>query len=204
MDYPRKKRKIVVRDPDGVLRKATWEEWAKMCQIYFPRPGKQLTMPQMFQDQHLQSCLERGEYEFILNRACVQFEPDEPDYIRVTRKTYDVIDDKRHYTSLRSTRHFGPMTLHLVLSKRLDDLLCHFVETEDLDAATNLVRLFHIANPGVVPSVEAASNDFKLIQEYILNHALKKSALELSWATFLEIVKQRSEMAVGNREPMSN
>lgn len=44
----------MVRDPDGVLRKATWEEWAKMCQIYFPRPGKQLTMPQMFQDQHLQ------------------------------------------------------------------------------------------------------------------------------------------------------
>lgn len=54
--------------------------------------------------------------------------------------------------------------------------MCHFVETEDLDAATNLVRLFHIANPGVVPSVEAASNDFKLIQVLALSNEVFMAA----------------------------
>ncbi len=109
---------------------------------------------------YLKECLAQGEYQFVLDRACAQFEPDDPDYIRVTRKTYDLVDENCQYATLRSTRHFGPMVLHLVLCKRLDNLLFHFITSKDIGAAADLVRLFH--------SVETDSpcevDEFKLIE----------------------------------------
>ena len=115
----------------------------------------------MFEDQHLQDCLKRGEYEFVLDRACAQFDPDDPNYIRVTRKTYDFVDDKRHYATLRSTRHFGPMALHLVLSQRMDDLLCYFIAVEDIAAAADLVRVFQKVRSS---SFDETTDDYILVQ----------------------------------------
>ena len=152
---------VVVREPDGVLRQASREEKSKMTHIYFPIPGKQLRIPKMFEDQYLQECLKSGEYEFVLDRACAQFDPDDPNYIRVTRKTYDFVDEKRHYETLRSTRHFGPMALHLVLSQRMDDLLCYFVAEEEITAAADLVRVFHKVRSS---SFDETSDDYILVQ----------------------------------------
>lgn len=36
----------------------------------------------------IKKVLGRGDYEFILDRACTQFEPDDPDYIRVSYFIY--------------------------------------------------------------------------------------------------------------------
>nr|CAG4649577.1 EOG090X0AW0 [Scapholeberis mucronata] len=193
-------REVVVRDPNGDLREASWEERHKMCQIYFPAPGRQIRTPKMFEDEHLQDCLSREEYEFILDRACAQFEPDDPDYIRTTRKTYNCIDENGHYAALRSTRHFGPMVLHFALSKRIDGLLFYFINTRELSAATDLVRLFHSVESDAVP-VEA--DEYKLIEGYIKAHALKKAALELAWDAFLEAEKQKQE-ALGGQHQVSN
>lgn len=44
---------VVVRDEDGILRKATWEEKNRINQIYFPRPGRQLKVPKMFEEEFL-------------------------------------------------------------------------------------------------------------------------------------------------------
>lgn len=44
---------IVVREPDGVLRKATWEERDRLIQVYFPREGRKLTAPLIFKDENL-------------------------------------------------------------------------------------------------------------------------------------------------------
>nr|CAG4650383.1 EOG090X0AW0 [Sida crystallina] len=186
-----RKRRVVVRDPNGDLREATWEERSKVSQIYFPMPGKQIQMPKMFEERHLQNCLDREEYEFILDRACTQFEPDDPDYIRVTRKTYNTVDEKGHYSVLRSTRHFGPMVLHLVLIKRLDDLMCYFITNEDINAAADLVRLVKRVRPDSA-SHDNQINELQLVENYIRQDALKKPALELAWETFLEIERQRN------------
>ena len=48
------KREVIVRDPDGILREASWEERQKMNQIYLPAPGRQIRMPKMFEEAHLQ------------------------------------------------------------------------------------------------------------------------------------------------------
>lgn len=44
---------IVVREPSGVLRKATWEERDRLIQVYFPKQGRQLTAPLIFQEENL-------------------------------------------------------------------------------------------------------------------------------------------------------
>nr|CAG4641935.1 EOG090X0AW0 [Eurycercus lamellatus] len=182
------KRPVVVRDPDGVLRQASWEERQKVCQIYFPTPGRQVHVPKMFDEEFLENCLSRGDYEFLLDRACAQFEPDDPNYIRVTRKTYDCVNKTAQYDTLRSTRHFGPLVLHLVLSKEIDDLLFNFISRKELGAAVDLVNLFHIVESGATTQ---NMDDYQLIENFIQGHALKKSALELAWETFIEIEKQR-------------
>nr|CAG4648809.1 EOG090X0AW0 [Polyphemus pediculus] len=196
-------RKIVARDPDGVLREASWEEREKMCQIYFPAPGKKLDMPKMFLDNHFKDCILRGDYEFILDRACAQFEPDDPEYIRVTRTTYDSIDERRAYGIIQSTRHFGPMVLHLVLSKKMDDLMFYFISENDLNAGADLVRLFRTVES--ISSNVDLTNDSQLVEDYIKKHSLKKPILELAWETYLEIERQRTTInSPGNQQQISN
>lgn len=70
-----------------------------------------------------QPVLERRDYEFILDRACIQFEPDSIEYHNTVSVTYDHIDETRSYEVLRSTRHFGPFVLHLVKKREIDNLL---------------------------------------------------------------------------------
>jgi small subunit ribosomal protein S22 len=72
-----------------------------------------------------QDVLARGQYEFVLDRACLQFEPDEPEYQSVAAYVYEALDKKQHYDSLLSTRHYGPMLFFLVWHKCLNNFLEH-------------------------------------------------------------------------------
>ena len=79
-------RYIVVREIDGTLRQAHWEERDRMNQIYFPKEGRHLTLPKMLTSAHLPDVLQ-GEsvhrHEEVLDLCNLQCEPDSPDYIRV-------------------------------------------------------------------------------------------------------------------------
>ena len=66
----------------------------------------------------------------VLDRACVQFEPDDPDYIRVTCATYDHVDAARLYERLQNTRHLGALAFYLAWHRRIDNLLLHFIQLE--------------------------------------------------------------------------
>lgn len=46
-------RLIVVRETDGTLRHATWDERHRFNQIYYPIKGRELRHPRMFQDPYL-------------------------------------------------------------------------------------------------------------------------------------------------------
>ena len=47
-------RLIVVRDPNGVLRKANAEERHRMNETYFPQEGRMIRLPHMFEKPYLQ------------------------------------------------------------------------------------------------------------------------------------------------------
>lgn len=55
-------RLIVVREPDGTLREAEWDERDRLNQVYFPRDGRKIDVPAMFQPDKLQDILGPEKY----------------------------------------------------------------------------------------------------------------------------------------------
>ena len=72
------------------------------------------------------------KYEFVLDRNCVQFEPDHPIFIRTAQAVYDHVDIHGNYQVLHSTRHYGPMVFYLVSENRIDDLIKHYLSNLNL------------------------------------------------------------------------
>ncbi|XP_065221969.1 small ribosomal subunit protein mS22 [Planococcus citri] len=142
-----RKRLVVVREPNGILRKANSFEKHRMNQLFFPKPGREYKHPRMFQKENLEHLWERREFLFILDRACVQFEPDDPEYHEVVFGTYERINDKQTYDLLRSTRHYGPFVFYLCLSKNLNNLLKENIETNKFDDAVRTIQLYTLIHP---------------------------------------------------------
>ena len=55
---------IVVREPDGTLREASWEQRDRANQIYFPTEERKLDVPAMFEPEKLKDIL--GEWLLVL------------------------------------------------------------------------------------------------------------------------------------------
>lgn len=200
--YPERERIIVVREPNGLLRTANWQEREQMLHTYFTRKGREFYMPKMFEPHHLQAVLEKQWYRLVLDRACIQFEPDSPDYIRVTHATYDHIDANRKFGDLRSTRHFGPLVFYLAIRKNVDNLIVDMLLKEMIEEASNVLQLYyHIHQKSGADShltdVEHRKDGLDLIKLYIEKDAKKRSHLELALQTYKETQSSRQEVEEG-------
>ena len=89
---------------DGTLRHATWDEKMRMCETFFPQPGREVFLPRVFQPEFLARALNHVSAPFLLSHACAQLEPDDPDYIRTINAVYDDIDKKVCDTTVRMKR----------------------------------------------------------------------------------------------------
>ena len=77
----------------------------------------------MFKKENLDEILREDRYQYILDRNCEQFEPDNPEYIATAETVYDHINLNKSYDVLWSTRHFGPMVFYYVWEKKCDDMI---------------------------------------------------------------------------------
>lgn len=139
-------REILVRKPNGNLETAPADTRRRILQTYFPKEGRRIIAPKMFRNEHLKRVLDEGNYEFVLNRACLQYEPFDADYHRVTALTYQHINDNKTFDVLRSTRHFGPMTFYLAWHKLIDNLLIDCIERDYLRNAVETICLSNNLN----------------------------------------------------------
>lgn len=78
----------------------------------------------------MQRILENEDYEFILDRACCQYEPDDQKYHSVVFMTYKHVNKTQKYHYLESTRHLGPLLFYLAFNKNPDNFLLYCLETE--------------------------------------------------------------------------
>ncbi|XP_061492729.1 small ribosomal subunit protein mS22 isoform X2 [Rhineura floridana] len=180
---PHRERFIVVRETNGTLRKATWEERDRMIQIYFPREGRKIIPPPVFKDENLKTVFLQDRHEDLLNHCLVQFEPDSSDYIRVHHQTYDDIDKQGKYDVLRSTRHFGGMVWYLVNRKMIDGLLIDMIQRDLLEDAVSLVTLYHILHPDCQSAREAQDQDIQgldLIKTFMKTETKRAGYIELA------------------------
>lgn len=139
-------RTIVVRQIDGTLENADAKIRKRINQIYFPSQGRKILVPRMFEPENLKSCLDRHEYEFVLDRMCTQFEPYEQAFHDVSSQVYQHINDTKQFDILRSTRHFGPMSFFLAWHKMIDDLVIEMVERDFLTNAVEVICLMYNLN----------------------------------------------------------
>ncbi|CAH8496899.1 unnamed protein product [Heterobilharzia americana] len=128
----RKNRLIVVRESNGNLRHANASERDRINQVYFPLSGRELYIPLLFENKQLSALLDQGSFTYILDRACVQFEPDDPNFSRICHHVYDHVNKLAWipFTNantkqsdncqvnplllLRHTRYYGPLALYMI------------------------------------------------------------------------------------------
>lgn len=223
------KRTIVERLPDGTLQEASFETKKRLNQLYFPLKGRTVRCPKMFDPPNLLKILEAGNYEFVLNRACIQFEPYEEQYHSVTSTVYQHVNENKAFDALRSTRHFGPMCFFLTWNRLIDDLLLDMVKHDYLRNGVELIvlyclmhatelkgfeemkqHIFTLETP-VLETSEKTQDDFRLddkylsfIEQFIAEHSIKKIQLNLAVAAYREEVGERQKMMKEVRELHSN
>lgn len=155
------KRTVLIRHSDGTLETASQSVRKRVNQIYFPRDDRKISDPKMFTPEYLQRVLDEHQYEFILDRACIQFEPYEQEYHEITSKTYQHINNSKRFNDLRSTRHFGTMTFFLAWHKMIDDLLLDCIKRGYLRNAVETIFLhYKLHAVSEENAVEKCLNDF--------------------------------------------
>lgn len=185
-------RLIVVREPDGTLRKANWEERSRMNEIYFSRPGRKLWMPIMFKEEFLKDLLNRKEYLFILDRACLQFEPDDPDYVRVTTTVYNQINEISEFNEIRSTRHYGPLVFYLIINRNIENLLSENLETDRLQEAVWVLDLYNIIHPeSKCDHKYVKGEELDYIKVFIDQCSANKGKLELIYNKYKDSLRSK-------------
>lgn len=78
----------------------------------------------------------------MLKKACVKFEPDDAEFIRVTHRVYEYINEVRDYEQLYSTRFYGPMVFYLAWYQKLDNLVSYLIEKGLFNDCVDLIRLY--------------------------------------------------------------
>ncbi|KAM9812541.1 28S ribosomal protein S22, mitochondrial [Syngnathus typhle] len=182
-NIPNRERFIVVRETDGTLRKATWEERDRLIQVYFPRDGRKITTPLLFTEENLKMVFSQDRHEDALDLCLVQFEPDSSQYIKVHAATYEDLDKHGKYELLRSTRHFGGMAWYLVNARRIDGLIVDMLKKELLQDAVSLVSLFHLVHPHSESALEASrleAADTDLVKIYAKKESQRSGYIDLA------------------------
>nr|XP_058968608.1 small ribosomal subunit protein mS22-like [Pocillopora verrucosa] len=154
-------RSITVREPSGRLRKASWEERDRLNFIYFPKPGRQYEMPELLTDEGMLVVFQQNRHEDVLDLACVQFEPDSADYIRVHHRTYEDLLTHKKFEILRSTRHYGGLLYYLAKQQKLNELLDNMMDREQWDDCIDVVRLHLLCHPGSEITRRIGKNNLK-------------------------------------------
>ncbi|XP_053625137.1 small ribosomal subunit protein mS22 [Plodia interpunctella] len=229
---PNEKRIIVERDLDGTLRSCDHDVRKRLNQVYFPSDGRKLKEPLMFSDEEkFNSLLDREEYEFVLDRACAQYEPDEHKYQKITSITYQHVDVRTNYDLLRSTRHFGPMTFYLTWHQTMDNLMLELLQSGVVREAVLLTALrqeIHgdVANGDLAKSLthqilttpvqlgkqeHLTEEDIQLdtkcvecVEKYIKDNSSMKSQQELALQGFREYYQQLVEVTRGVQKAHGN
>nr|XP_044998691.1 28S ribosomal protein S22, mitochondrial-like [Jaculus jaculus] len=180
---PHWERFIVVREPNGTLHKASWEEYDQVIQIYFPKKGCRVLTPVIFKEENLKIMYSKDQHVDILNLCVAQFEPDSADYIKLHHQTYEDINRHGKYYLLHSTRHFGGIAWYFPNKKKIDGLLVDQIQRDLINDATSLVQLYHMLHPDGQSAQEAkeqAAEGANLIKVFAKTEAQRGAYIELT------------------------
>ncbi|XP_022793485.1 28S ribosomal protein S22, mitochondrial-like [Stylophora pistillata] len=175
-------RSITVREPRGRLRKAVWDERDRLNFIYFPKPGRQYEIPELLTDEGMQTVFQQNRHEDVLDLACVQFEPDSADYIRIHHRTYEDLLKSKKYDILRSTRHYGGLLYYLATQQKINQLLNDMMDMEQWDDCVDLAKLYILCHPKDEIATRSEKNNligFSLLRAFLRECATQEMLKKL-------------------------
>lgn len=124
----------------------------------------------------------------------MQFEPDDPLYIKITRDVYEHILATRSFDALRATRHFGSMTFYYGLNDKIDELLRHMIANSRLTEAHLLVQLYYVIHASKAEEFKAvASDEWNSLKFYTKESAKQRHILELAIQAQQDALKLQQE-----------
>ncbi|XP_062843855.1 28S ribosomal protein S22, mitochondrial [Trichomycterus rosablanca] len=194
-NIPHRERFIVVREPSGTLRKASWEERDRLVQVYFPREGRKLTVPPIFKEENLKIVFDQYRHEDVLHYCLVQFEPDSAEFKKVHALTYEDIVKHEKYELLRSTCFFGGLVWYLIDTRRIDGLLAEFLQKDGLQDAVNLVHLFNLVHPqsdSAIQSQSQTATGIDLLKVYVDCESQRPGLIKLALQSYEQAPEKAS------------
>ncbi|KAL0973386.1 hypothetical protein UPYG_G00202780 [Umbra pygmaea] len=194
-NIPHRERFIVVREPTGILRKASWEERDRLVQVYFPKEGRRLIAPAVFKEENLKVVFGLDRHQDVLDLCQVQFEPDSSEYIRVHKLTYEDVENQGKYDLLRSTRHFGGLAWYLVNARRVDGLIIDMLQKDLLQDAVSMVGLFNMVHPNSESAQEAShlqASGVALLKIYANRESQRAGYIELALQAYQQASAESS------------
>lgn len=115
-------------------------------------------------------------YLIILNKACLKYEPNDSEFIRVTHRVYEYINEAKDFDVLYSTRFFGPMVFYLCWFKKLDNFMAHLIENSNIQDCIRVINLYSLINENDTNSrqfINEKTEDLDLIK-VIIKFLLKR------------------------------
>jgi len=99
----------------------------------------------------------------LLNKASLKYEPNDPEYIRVTHRIFEYINEVKDFDALHSTRFFGPMVFYLCWYNKLDNLIAHLIENSNMEDCVRVMNIYYILNENDAKSKLYSSNKTEAI-----------------------------------------
>ncbi|KAI6196675.1 hypothetical protein M3Y94_01137000 [Aphelenchoides besseyi] len=166
-DATNRNRLVVVRETDGKLRTATPEEHDRMNRVYYEQSDRPVIPPKIFSEPYLSDALKAARHEFVLDWACYFYEPDDSEFVRVSRVVFDHVVENGRFDLLHSTRHFGPLVFYLVLNGNLPPLLRHFSSSGSLNNVADVLRLQQLVYPDWRTASAEGDSDEKVVKNFV-------------------------------------
>jgi len=194
---PDRERLLVVRETDGRLRTAGWGERDRVNATYYPRKGRRHYDPAMFEPENLARILGPEKYEYILDRNCLQYEPDHPIHVRTLALVHSHVSESGEFDSLLGTRHYGPMVFGLCWNRLQDELLVHLVTSDRLDQAVDVVAVYIKLHPNSKIATSSGLNMLSgenLLRRFCDVEAVRRGKISMAVAKVEEERKQRAKL----------
>nr|XP_022343078.1 28S ribosomal protein S22, mitochondrial-like [Crassostrea virginica] len=184
-----KEKVVVMRDTEGTLRMATQEERDRAIQIAFPARDRRVVKSTFFKPESIQNALQNCRYSYILDKVCVQYDPDHPEFSRISKQIFDHILERGEFDALRGTRHFGSLAFYLALCRQETPLVLDMLKRKLVLDACDYVRLNQVVHPKkLVPISPPKQIDENFVKKLMTSYLKQRQSRELKlvWNSLCE------------------
>lgn len=97
----------------------------------------------------------------------MRFEPDDPEFIRITHRCYEFINEAGDHDVLHSTRFFGPLVFYLAWYKKYDNLVAYMLSKSRLEDCVDAIKLYslvHAKENSTAGYIENSTSDLNLVE----------------------------------------